>query len=128
MHIATCTFRDFTFFRPLFLLLFLRSPIEFARARVHARTLVSNSLHSIFSYAFFSSPYCARAIYPHCLFIVHNYIVHSVQMQRRKQIEEINCKHCVHFIRPISKVVVVLLYRDGNNIRRCQSYCHPLNS
>lgn len=60
MHIATCTFRDFTFFRPLFLLLFLRSPIELARARTHASS-------QFFSYA--------RPIHPHCLFIVHNYLL-----------------------------------------------------
>lgn len=54
MHIATCTFRDFTFFRPLFLLLFLRSPIELARARTHAS---SQFIH--IAYLLYTIIYCA---------------------------------------------------------------------
>lgn len=106
MHIATCTFRDFTFFRPLFPLLFLRSPIEFARA--NARTLAFNLLHSIFS-CVFSLLYARHNSSTLPIYCAQLYIVHAVQMQRQQQIEEINCKHCAHFIRPISKVVVVLV-------------------
>lgn len=106
------------FFRPLFLLLFLRSPIEFARAHAHRHTIVSNLLHSI-SFA------CARPQFIHIAYLLCTiiwYCAFCVQMQRHNSKSRKSIASIAYMLygRLVKWQWYWLLYGDGNNIRRCQ--------